>query len=98
MTQVLRQKLIDTALAMNASGLNKGASGNLSVRYGDGFLITLHCIPTISISEDPAFGEILTFQLNQPKLVLAGLSRQKIPGEVTFHYSILLRTWRIHLT
>jgi len=40
MTQVLRQKLIDTALAMNASGLNKGASGNLSVRYGDGFLIT----------------------------------------------------------
>ena len=40
MTQVLRQQLIDTALAMNASGLNQGASGNLSVRYGDGFLIT----------------------------------------------------------
>jgi len=40
MTQELRQQLIDTALAMNASGLNQGASGNLSVRYGDGFLIT----------------------------------------------------------
>ena len=40
MTQVLRQQLIDTALAMNASGLNQGASGNLSARYGDGFLIT----------------------------------------------------------
>ena len=40
MTQVLRQQLIDTALAMNTSGLNQGASGNLSVRHGDGFLIT----------------------------------------------------------
>ena len=40
MTQVLRQQLIDTALAMNTSGLNQGASGNLSVRYEDGFLIT----------------------------------------------------------
>jgi L-fuculose-phosphate aldolase len=40
MTRVLRQQLIDTALNMNASGLNQGASGNLSTRYGDGFLIT----------------------------------------------------------
>ncbi len=40
MTQVLRQQLIDTALAMNANGLNQGASGNLSARYEDGFLIT----------------------------------------------------------
>jgi len=40
MTDVLRKQLIDTALAMNASGLNQGSSGNLSVRYADGFLIT----------------------------------------------------------
>ena len=40
MTDVLRQQLIDTAMAMNASGLNQGTSGNLSVRYDDGFLIT----------------------------------------------------------
>lgn len=40
MTQALRQQLIDTAVAMNTSGLNQGASGNLSVRYGSGFLIT----------------------------------------------------------
>lgn len=40
MTQSLRQQLIDTALAMNASGVNKGASGNLSVRCDGGFLIT----------------------------------------------------------
>ena len=40
MTKVLRQQLIETALAMNASGLNQGASGNLSARCEDGFLIT----------------------------------------------------------
>jgi len=40
MTQTLRQLIIDTALAMNASGLNQGASGNLSARYENGFLIT----------------------------------------------------------
>ena len=40
MTEALRQQLIETAMAMNASGLNQGTSGNLSVRAGDGFLIT----------------------------------------------------------
>ena len=40
MTQALRQQLIETARRMNASGLNQGTSGNLSVRCGDGFLIT----------------------------------------------------------
>lgn len=36
----LRQQLIDTALAMNASGINQGTSGNISVRVENGFLIT----------------------------------------------------------
>jgi len=40
MTTQLRQQLIDTAVAMNTSGLNQGAAGNLSARYEDGFLIT----------------------------------------------------------
>ena len=40
MSRALRQQLIDTALAMNTSGLNQGTSGNLSVRCEDGFLIT----------------------------------------------------------
>ncbi len=40
MTESLRQKLIDTALIMNSSGLNQGTSGNLSVRCEDGMLIT----------------------------------------------------------
>lgn len=34
------QQIIDTCLAMNASGINHGTSGNVSARYGDGFLIT----------------------------------------------------------
>lgn len=40
MTTALRQQLIDTALALNASGLNQGTSGNLSVRFEEGMLIT----------------------------------------------------------
>ncbi|MDW3097296.1 MAG: class II aldolase/adducin family protein [Alphaproteobacteria bacterium] len=37
---VLRQDVIDTACAMQASGLSPQRSGNVSVRSGDGFLIT----------------------------------------------------------
>jgi L-fuculose-phosphate aldolase len=40
MSETLRQQLIDTALAMNTAGLNQGTSGNLSVRYQGGMLIT----------------------------------------------------------
>ena len=38
--QALSRKIIDTCLAMNASGINQGKSGNLSARFGDGMLIT----------------------------------------------------------
>jgi L-fuculose-phosphate aldolase len=40
MSESLRRELIDAALAMNAAGINQGTSGNLSVRHGDGMLIT----------------------------------------------------------
>lgn len=36
----LREEIIATALAMNASGLNRGHSGNVSARCGGDFLIT----------------------------------------------------------
>lgn len=36
----LQTELITTARAMAAAGLNKGTAGNLSVRHGEGFLIT----------------------------------------------------------
>lgn len=34
------EAVIDAALAMNASGINQGKSGNVSARFADGFLIT----------------------------------------------------------
>jgi L-fuculose-phosphate aldolase len=40
MTASLRRQLIDTARAMNDSKINTGTSGNLSVRYDHGILIT----------------------------------------------------------
>jgi L-fuculose-phosphate aldolase len=40
MTDAIRKQLIKTAMAMNASGLNQGTSGNLSVRCEKGMLIT----------------------------------------------------------
>ena len=35
-----RQSIIDTCLRMNALGINQGTSGNISIRHGDGLLIT----------------------------------------------------------
>lgn len=52
MTEQLRQQLIDTAVAMYASGLNQGTSGNLSVRYQDGFLITPSGMDYAGLSTD----------------------------------------------
>lgn len=41
----LRQKLVSTAVAAQREGLNRGTSGNLSVRCGEGFLITPSGMP-----------------------------------------------------
>ena len=41
----LRRAIIDTCLSMNRLGINQGASGNLSARAGDGFLITPSGLP-----------------------------------------------------
>lgn len=41
----LREALLATARAMNTQGLNQGTSGNVSVREGDGFLITPSALP-----------------------------------------------------
>jgi L-fuculose-phosphate aldolase len=56
MSDFLRQQLIDTALEMNQCGINQGTSGNLSVRFGSGMLITPSGIPYSSLAaEDIAF-------------------------------------------
>lgn len=36
----LRKQIIETALAMNSLGINRGTSGNVSARWNNGFLIT----------------------------------------------------------
>lgn len=46
----LRQVVVDTARAMNRSGLNRGTSGNLSVRVADGMLITPSAVPYESMA------------------------------------------------
>jgi len=48
----LRVSLIESALAMNASGINQGSSGNLSVRTEDGMLITPSGLPYASLEPD----------------------------------------------
>ncbi len=35
-----RQAIIDACRRMNALGINQGTSGNISVRHGEGLLIT----------------------------------------------------------
>ncbi|MDZ4309901.1 MAG: class II aldolase/adducin family protein [Cypionkella sp.] len=41
----LRTELLEACRSMNRLGINKGTSGNISVRYGDGFLISPTGIP-----------------------------------------------------
>jgi L-fuculose-phosphate aldolase len=44
-TKELREELIAAAREMNRSGINQGTSGNLSLRRGDGLLITPSGVP-----------------------------------------------------
>lgn len=48
----LRADLIATARALQPAGLNKGTSGNVSVRDGDGFLITPTGLPYDTLTPD----------------------------------------------
>lgn len=48
----LRHALIGTAIAAQREGLNRGASGNLSVRCGNGFLITPSGMPATEQTAD----------------------------------------------
>ena len=51
----VRRELIETCLKMNASGLNQGTSGNLSVRHDGGFLIT----PTGIAYDELSLGDLV---------------------------------------
>ena len=41
----VRQSIVDAALAMNALGINQGTSGNISVRWDGGLLLTPSGVP-----------------------------------------------------
>lgn len=43
--EALRLEMVATCRAMNASGINQGTAGNISVRNGAGFLITPSSLP-----------------------------------------------------
>jgi len=48
----LRRQLIATARAMQPAGLNRGTAGNVSVRDGDGFLITPTGMPYANLEAE----------------------------------------------
>ncbi len=50
--QILSRKIIDTCLEMTRLGLNQGTAGNVSVRYGNGMLITPTGTPYEKLNED----------------------------------------------
>lgn len=50
--QSRRQTIIDACLRMNASGLNQGTSGNISLRHNDGLLITPSGLPYDRMAPD----------------------------------------------
>lgn len=43
--QTIRRDIINTCLAMEAKAINRGTSGNISVRHGEGMLITPSALP-----------------------------------------------------
>jgi len=71
-----RSELIATARAMQPAGLNRGTSGNVSVRHGTGFYITPTGMPYESLSADDI-----------PLLALDGShqGRRKPSSEWRFH-------------
>src|SRR5690349_23667799 len=47
-----RQSIIDACRSMNALGINQGTSGNISLRHGDGMLITPTSTPYEAMKAD----------------------------------------------
>lgn len=47
-----RQSIVDACRSMNALGINQGTSGNISVRWGDGLLISPSGVPYAEMTPD----------------------------------------------
>jgi L-fuculose-phosphate aldolase len=75
-----RQSIIDACLRMNALGINQGTSGNISMRHGNGLLITPTSVPYEAMRAE----QIVFMELDgsfDPK--------QKPSSEWRFHLDIL---------
>lgn len=48
----LRKEIIESCRSMNRLGINKGTAGNISVRHGDGFLISPTGVPYDKLEPD----------------------------------------------
>lgn len=79
----LRQQLIQYAILLNESGINQGTSGNLSVRFGSGMLITPSGIPYVDLIPD----SITYMELDNPKGIWQGAFRPST--EWRFHRDLL---------
>lgn len=75
-----RQAIIDACRRMNALGINQGTSGNISVRHGDGLLITPTSVPYEAMTPE----QIVFMDMN------GGFAEGQRPSsEWRFHLDIL---------
>src|SRR5262249_58929122 len=74
-----RQAVIDACRRMNALGINQGTSGNISVRHGEGLLIT----PTSTPYEAMAVDKIVFMKMDG-----SHAADQQPPSEWRFHLDI----------
>jgi L-fuculose-phosphate aldolase len=75
-----RQAIIDACRRMNALGINQGTSGNISVRHGDGLLVTPTSVPYEAMTPD----QIVLMAMDG-----SHAPHQKPSSEWRFHLDIL---------
>lgn len=80
----LHSAVLATACAMNASGINRGAAGNVSARCADGFIIT----PTGMAYADCAADDMVKVGLTPPGLPFSMEGQRKPSSEWRFHHDI----------
>lgn len=84
-----RRQIIDYGLKLNASGLNQGTSGNLSVRVESGFLVT----PTGMPYEDLTLEDIVEMRADGR---VAGYSQRLPSSEWRFHCDLYAARADVH--
>src|SRR5277367_2964295 len=82
-----RQAIIDACRRMNALGINQGTSGNISLRHGEGLLMTPTSTPYESMTPD----QIVFMDMNG-----SHVREQKPSSEWRFHLDILRSRNDVH--